>query len=66
MKIIVNGEQKELDSEIRMSELIRRLEIKPGSVVAECDGTIVESDDFESFILKEGCVVELIRFVGGG
>ncbi len=66
MIVVLNGEERELDPGIKMADLIRRLELAPGSVVAECDGNIIEQDAFDSFILKEGCVVELIRFVGGG
>ncbi|MEA2083035.1 MAG: sulfur carrier protein ThiS [Thermodesulfobacteriota bacterium] len=66
MKIICNGKEREMNPDIRVAELIRALELDPGSVVVECDGEIVKRDEFEFHPLKEGSVVELIRFVGGG
>jgi thiamine biosynthesis protein ThiS len=34
--------------------------------VAECDGRIIKRDEYDTFVLSEGNVLELIRFVGGG
>ncbi|MCK5229736.1 MAG: sulfur carrier protein ThiS [Desulfobulbaceae bacterium] len=66
MRIVCNGEEREVDRDIRVAELIRTLELDPALVVVECDGDIVIRDEFESHTLKEGSVVELFRFVGGG
>ena len=48
------------------SDHIRDLDLNPDTVVAECDGRIISRDDYESLLLQEGSVLELIRFVGGG
>ena len=66
MIVVCNGEEREVDRDIRVAELIRTLELDPALVVVECDGDIVIRDEFESHTLKEGSVVELFRFVGGG
>ena len=66
MRIICNGEKRDVDRDIRVAELVRTLELDPASVVVECDGGIVIRDEFEFHTLKEGSVVELFRFVGGG
>jgi len=66
MKIVCNGETKEVVPGIKLSELICKLELNPDTVVAECDGRIIQRQDYDSFELSENSKLELIRFVGGG
>jgi sulfur carrier protein len=66
MKIICNGEEKEVAAGIKLGELISRLELNPDTVVAECDGRIIQRMDYDAFELSENSKLELIRFVGGG
>jgi sulfur carrier protein len=66
MQITCNGETKEINPNTSLKNFIRDMDLNPDTVVAECDGMIIKRDDYDSFILKEGCVLELIRFVGGG
>ena len=66
MKITCNGESKEITPDTTLVSLIRDLDLNPDTVVAECDGKIIKRDEYDSLILPEGCVLELIRFVGGG
>jgi sulfur carrier protein len=66
MKITCNGEQRELSPDTTLITFIRDMDLNPDTVVAECDGKIISRDDYETLILREGCVLELIRFVGGG
>lgn len=66
MKIICNGETKEVADNTTLGQLLMDLDLNPATVVAECDGQIVKRDDYDSLVLNEGCSLELIRFVGGG
>ena len=66
MKIICNGEKKEVAAGIKLGELILKLELNPDTVVAECDGRVIQRQDYDSFELSENSTLELIRFVGGG
>lgn len=66
MKITCNGETKEITANTSLINFIRDMDLNPDTVVAECDGRIISRDDYESLILREGSVLELIRFVGGG
>ena len=66
MKITCNGERRELSPDTTLITFIRDMDLNPDTVVAECDGNIISRDDYETLILREGCVLELIRFVGGG
>ena len=64
----INGEEKTFEGGLpeTLALLLDGLKIDHATVVAEIDGRIVERKDFTQTVLKEGQVLELIRFVGGG
>lgn len=66
MKIVCNGEQKEMAPGTFLGEFLRALGLDADALVVECDGKILNRDEYDGFALREGAVVELIRFVGGG
>ena len=66
MKITCNGETQEIASGTTLMSFIRDMALNPDTVVAECDGKIIKRDDYDSIVLQEANVLELIRFVGGG
>jgi len=66
MKITCNGEIKEIPPNTSLAAFIRDLDLNPETVVAECDGSIIKRDAYGTLILREGNILELIRFVGGG
>ncbi len=66
MKITCNGETKAITSNTTLVSFIREMDLNPDTVVAECDGRIIKRDEYDTLILTDGNVLELIRFVGGG
>ena len=66
MKITVNSENKEVEKNISLAELIEFLKIDEIAIVAEVSGKIITPEEYETTIIKENEIVELIRFVGGG
>ena len=66
MKITCNGETVEINPDTTLVSFIRGMKLNPDTVVAECDGRIVKRDEYETLVISEGNVLELIRFVGGG
>ncbi len=66
MKITCNGETREVKTDITLVSFIRDMDLNPDTVVAECDGRIIKRDEYDTLVLREGNVLELIRFVGGG
>lgn len=66
MNITCNGEQRTVENNISLNDLVLTLDLNPQSLVAEVNGKIVEFPKFPDQILNEGDRVELIRFVGGG
>ena len=66
MKITCNGETKNIAPDTTLVTLILDLDLNPDTVVAECDGRIVKRQEYDSLVLTEGNIIELVRFVGGG
>ena len=66
MKITCNGKTKDIDPGATLVALIKNFDLNPDTVVVECDGRIVTRDEYETLVLAEGNVIELVRFVGGG
>lgn len=65
MKLKVNGEDKETQSETIL-QLLKELGIVPERVAVEVNLKIVKRADFENFKLHDGDTVEIVYFVGGG
>lgn len=65
MKLKVNGEDKETQSETVL-QLLKELDIVPERVAVEVNLGIVKRADFENFKLHDGDTVEIVYFVGGG
>jgi len=66
MKISINGDSKEFERTLSVSELISELQIPTRGLIIELNGSVLGRDRFDATTLTEGDRVELIRFVGGG
>jgi sulfur carrier protein len=66
MKIHINGEEKEIIDGLNIAALLDEFEIRPGRVVVELNRTIISREAQKSTSLREGDVLEIVHFVGGG
>lgn len=66
MKIICNGESKKITLNTTVEQFVKEMGIEPDTVVVECNGQVLKRGEYDSYILEDGAVLELIRFVGGG
>ncbi|MCM8768048.1 MAG: sulfur carrier protein ThiS [Candidatus Omnitrophica bacterium] len=66
MKVFINGKEEQIEKEISILELLKRKNIRPEVVVVELNEKIIERKDYEVTIIKEGDLVELVFFMGGG
>ncbi len=65
MRLKVNGE--EIDTAAAtMLQLLKEKEILPERVAVEVNLKVIKRADFEQHQLREGDVVEIVYFVGGG
>lgn len=63
--IRVNGETCE-GAGLRLAALLAAREIPTRMVAVEVNGAIVPRAEYDSFIVPEDAVIEVVRFVGGG
>ncbi len=67
MKIVVAGEQNEVRDGITVSELIELENVEtPEYVTVSVNEEFINSETFDSHVLKEGDEVEFLYFMGGG
>ncbi|HWP47825.1 MAG TPA: sulfur carrier protein ThiS [Candidatus Limnocylindrales bacterium] len=66
MKVIINGEEREVPSDITILQLLQYLQVDKRVVAVEHNLQIVPKSAYEHQTLKEGDKLELVQFVGGG
>lgn len=64
--IKVNGRDRSLEEGLKMSDLLKLLEVEPGGVIIERNRQVVDSEYVDHVRLEEGDEVEILRIVGGG
>ncbi|HIV33981.1 MAG TPA: sulfur carrier protein ThiS [Candidatus Blautia intestinigallinarum] len=64
--IRVNGEEFPLRSGMNVRELIEEMDFDETKIAVEYNGEILPKSDYEKTVLKEGDVLEVVSFVGGG
>lgn len=64
--IKVNGGEVELEGNYTISKYLELNGYKKWLVAVECNGEIVSKDNYDSKIIKDGDVLEIVTFVGGG
>ncbi|MBK3332813.1 sulfur carrier protein ThiS [Persephonella atlantica] len=66
MKIVLNGEEKEVKENITIQELIKELGIKAPNYAVAVGMEVIPKSEYQTYRLKEGDRVEIVTFVGGG
>lgn len=66
VQIQVNGESRELGPNMSMTGLIESLGLLPEATAVQINDEIVPRSAYAETVLRDGDVVELVRFVGGG
>jgi sulfur carrier protein len=66
IRVIVNGEPRELPDGLSVSQLLEHFGLDPRAVVVELNREIVRRAALERTPVRPGDAVELVHFVGGG
>ncbi len=66
MKIVINGETKEITENTTLQKLISELGIESHVMAAAVNMNIVKKDNWNTSIINEDDKIELLDFVGGG
>ena len=66
IKILLNGQDKELETELTIQELLDSISYKGKMFVIEKNLNIVHKENYRSETILNGDKVEIVSFVGGG
>jgi sulfur carrier protein len=66
MKIIVNGESKEIDENLSAQALLSTLNLAEKKLALEVNEEIVPKSKLSEYIIQPGDRVEIIHAIGGG
>ena len=66
MKVIVNGEKREIASEMNLYELLENFSLPRERIAVELNKTVVRKKDWERILIKDADKIEIVHFVGGG
>lgn len=64
--LTVNGKKRELDAEMTVQEFLLSQQYHPSQVAVELNEAIIAKSDYETVSLKQGDVLEVLTFMGGG
>ncbi len=66
MRIILNGKQTEVSSDVTISTLLKSNDFPEEAVLIEHNGAIVPQEEWANTELRTGDKLEILHFVGGG
>lgn len=66
MKLTINGETVDNLKAETVSGLLDELKLARGRVAVEVNLSVIKKAEHETFRLKDGDIVEIVNFVGGG
>lgn len=67
MKVIVNGENLEVEKNLNIDELLIAAKAEqPEYVTVQLNGEFVQREDFAKIFVNDGDEVEFLYFMGGG
>ena len=66
LRILLNGEPREFEGPLTVSELLQKLGIDGRLVAVEVDRRVVRRASHAATAVPDGAEVEIVSFVGGG
>ncbi|MGG1601002.1 sulfur carrier protein ThiS [Paenibacillus naphthalenovorans] len=66
MRLIVNGEPREMDNVSTVAEMLAAFKLENKILVVELNKEIIERGTYNETHLNDGDRVEIVHFVGGG
>ena len=66
MRIVVNGEEREVPEKMTLNGLIIHLALAPERLAVEVNREVVRRANWIETMLAEGDRIEIVHFVGGG
>jgi thiamine biosynthesis protein ThiS len=66
LRVIINGDTRELTAPTSLAALVTTLKLKPEQVAIELNQVVIRRASWESTMLQDDDQIEIVHFVGGG
>lgn len=66
MQVLINGETRNIESELNLFELLKKLELPTERIAIELNKNVIRKKDWETINISDADKIEIIHFVGGG
>ncbi|OLE52621.1 MAG: thiamine biosynthesis protein ThiS [Acidobacteria bacterium 13_1_20CM_3_53_8] len=66
MRIVINGDIREVSENITLAELIKSLHLTPERVAVELNRRVIRRSEWAETTFGEDDRIEIVHFVGGG
>lgn len=66
MKVKLNGKEIEIPEKSTITDVLKLMEIKNNMIVVEKNLEIIDKSAHKTMVLKDGDVLEIVGFFGGG
>lgn len=66
MKVLINGEDKELTEQLNLEELLRHFSLPTERVAIELNKEVIRRKDWTNIKIQDADKIEIVHFVGGG
>ena len=66
LRLIINGEEREIQSSVNITELLLELEIKGSHLAVAVNSQVIPRLSFEKTLLSQDDQIEIVTAVGGG
>lgn len=66
MKVFINGETRQIEREVNLSELLEEFLLPQERIAVELNKAVVRKKDWASIRVKDADRIEIVHFVGGG
>ena len=64
--IQINGKNIPIDKPIRLTDYLKEHQYRNEMIAVELNEEIISKDDYSQTLLKDGDVLEIVQFMGGG
>jgi thiamine biosynthesis protein ThiS len=66
MKVVINGNLREVGSVRTIADLLDTLRISASAVLIEQNGDVIARHDFQEAVMNDGDAIEIVQMVAGG
>jgi thiamine biosynthesis protein ThiS len=66
MEVFINGEQRKIDKQLSLFELLHELDLPTERIAIELNKEVIRRKDWQNVNINDADKIEIVHFVGGG